>query len=202
MAEAPWTALLSFWFGELNDGVADDAHRKRWFEVDPEFDAACGQFAPLLDGARDERLNAWLVSPQGTLAFILLTDQLPRNIHRGSADAFAWDGLARTAAVDGIRQRQDRDLGWDERSFFYLPFEHSEDLLDQHTAVGLFSALRDEAPKSQRQAMGNSLRFAQKHRDVIARFGRFPHRNAALRRASDAEEAAFVAAGEGFGQSV
>ena len=196
----PWAPVLEFWFGELSDGLAQPEIRQRWFEANPEFDNACRRFESLLDDARDGALDAWLVSPRGTLAYILLTDQLPRNIHRGAAQAYAWDELARDAAAEGIRQRQDRALGWDERSFFYMPFEHSEDLLDQHTAVGLFSALRDEAPGPLRETIGNSLRYAHQHRDVITRFGRFPHRNAVLGRASSEEEQAFVAAGDGFGQ--
>lgn len=95
----------------------------------------------------------------------------------------------------------DRALNFDQRAFFYMPFEHSENILDQHIAVGLFSQLRDESPGPRRELIGNNLRFAQQHRDIIARFGRFPHRNAVLERDSSPEELDFVAAGDGFGQT-
>ena len=196
----PWQALLAFWFGELDEGIANDQHKQRWFEVNPEFDELCRTYAPLLDQARDGALASWTTTPQGTLAFVLVCDQLPRNLFRGRADAYAWDPLALNAARASIRQRQDRELGWDERCFLYMPFEHSEDLIDQHTSVGLFTQLRDESPSHLRSRMGNSLRFAHQHRSVIERFGRFPHRNAVLgRRSSEAEES-FVARGDGFGQ--
>ena len=127
---------------------------------------------------------------------------MPRNIYRGNAQAYAWDTTALQAAREGVSQQADRELGWDERSFFYMPFEHAENLLDQHLAVGLYSLMRDESPRELRNQTGNSLRYAQQHRDIILRFGRFPHRNVVLGRKSSADEATFVAGGDGFGQSV
>jgi uncharacterized protein (DUF924 family) len=197
-----WQALLDFWFGRLNAGLADDSHRRQWFTPDAQFDARCRQhFQHLLDKDVEPSLNAWLTTPQGRLAFIVLTDQLPRNIFRGTARAFAWDHLALQAAKQGLREEDDRKLPWDYRAFFYLPFEHSESLSDQHLAVGLFTFLRDESPKDIRQITGNYLRFAQQHRDIIARFGRFPHRNAVLGRMSSDDELAFIADTDGFGQN-
>lgn len=198
-----WQTLLDFWFGELTDGLAADETRAQWFQPNPNFDAQCSaEFGPLLAPAAAGALHDWLEEPRGRLAFIILTDQLPRNIYRGKAEAYAWDALALDAARAGITTGSDRELGWDERSFFYMPFEHSEDILDQHLAVGLFSKLRDESPGNIKNTTGNNLRFAQQHRDIILRFGRFPHRNAVLRRKSSPAEAAFVAAGDGFGQTV
>ena len=194
-------SVLKFWFGDLEDGLADAVHRASWFSPDQAFDEACrNQFEPLLDAARGGLLTAWLTAPRSCLAFIIVCDQLPRNIHRGSSNAFALDSLALQAARLGVRQRLDRRLEWDERAFFYMPFEHSEAILDQHTAVGLYTALRDQSPKSMREVTGNNLRFAQQHRDIIERFGRFPHRNAVLGRQSSTAEQAFVDAGDGFGQ--
>ncbi len=196
-------ALLDFWFGELSDGLADDAHRQRWFAPDRAFDEVCEQrFAPLLDRAQRGELDGWQTTPRGRLGFIVLCDQMPRNVHRGRSQAYAWDGLALAAAKAGIREKQDVELGWDERCFFYMPFEHSEDLIDQHTAVGLFSALRDESPGEIRELTGNYLRYAHQHRDIVQRFGRFPHRNAVLGRTSSDAEGAFVAGSDGFGQNV
>ena len=195
--------LLEFWFGELDEGLADDAHRQRWFAPDQAFDDNCRQhYAPLLSRAREGELDLWCQTPRGRLAYIVLCDQMPRNVYRGTADAYAWDGLALAAAAAGVRRGDDRKLGWDERCFFYMPFEHSEDLVDQHTAVGLFSALRDQSPGELRNITGNYLRYAHQHRDIVERFGRFPHRNAVLGRTSTEAERAFVADGDGFGQSV
>ena len=193
-------AVLSFWFGELTDGFADDEHRGRWFDSSPDFDAAIRtEFGDLIQQATTGQLDAWLGAPEGCLAYIVVTDQFPRNVFRGQREAFATDPLALDAARDGIRLGYDRELAWDERAFFYLPFEHSEDLIDQHTSVGLFTQLRDETPAGRRHLTGNTLRYAHQHRDIVARFGRFPHRNPVLGRESSAEELAF-AEGGAFGQ--
>ena len=199
---ASWQALLDFWFGDLHNGLADEAHRKQWFTPDPAFDNACADtFKHLLAGDVEQQLASWLTNPEGRLAFIVLTDQLPRNIFRGTAQAFAWDELALKEAKQGLSKGDDRCLPWDYRAFFYLPFEHAECIAAQHMAVGLFTFLRDESPKALRQITGNSLRFAQQHRDIIARFGRFPHRNKVFNRTSTSAEIDFIAGSDGFGQS-
>ena len=199
----PWQTLLDFWFGPLVNGVADADKRQRWFQPDPNFDAQCSaEFGPLLAPALAGELDDWLLTAQGRLAFIVLTDQMPRNIYRGSAEAYAWDTAALQVAREGVALQADRELAWDERSFFYMPFEHAENLLDQHLAVGLYSLMRDESPRELRNQTGNSLRYAQQHRDIILRFGRFPHRNVVLGRKSSVDEADFVAGSDGFGQSV
>ncbi len=196
-----WQKLLSFWFGELQDGIADDEHRKMWFASTPEHDTQCSsQFGPLLGPAAAGDLAHWLDTARGRLAFIILCDQMPRNIYRGSADAFAWDQLALAASREGIVMGVDKDLTWDERPFFYMPFEHSEDLIDQHTCVGLFSGLLDEAPDAHKEAMKGTLRFAVHHREIIEQFGRFPHRNQVLKRQNSPAETAFLADHGGFGQ--
>ena len=194
-------ALLHFWFGDLVDGLASEQQRAKWFSPDASFDLDCQAYASSLDAARAGHLDHWLDTPTTLLAYVILCDQLPRNIFRGNRQAFAFDDLALAAAKQAVTKGMDRQLGWDERAFLYMPFEHSEHLLDQHTAVGLFSALRDASTGPTRSLMGNSLRFAQQHRDIIQRFGRFPHRNAVLGRDSSAEELAYVAQGDGFGQS-
>ncbi len=193
-------AVLEFWFGTLHQGFADDATRRRWFAADDTFDAEIrARFAELPEAAAQGRLDDWKSSPQGSLAFILVTDQFTRNIYRGTARAFGFDNLALATAAAAIRAGHDRQLGYDERCFVYLPFEHSEDLIDQHTSVGLFTRLRDDTPAGKRHITGDTLRFAHQHRDIIERFGRFPHRNAVLGRTSTEEEAEF-ARGGGFGQ--
>ena len=197
-----WAELLHFWFGDLENGFADAEHRQRWFESSASFDETCTtQFGHWLQAATTGALADWLAAPRSCLAFIVLCDQLPRNIYRGKAEAFAWDHLALKAAREAVTRGHDRELVWDERAFMYMPFEHSENLLDQHTAVGLFSHLRDESPKANKALTGNNLRFAQQHRDIIMKFGRFPHRNAVLGRISSPTEQAFTQAGDGFGQA-
>ncbi len=201
-ADHSYGAVLDFWFGPLTDGLAAEDIRQRWFQPDAAFDNQCREtFSSQLQQAADGELEHWRQSAAGCLAYIVLCDQLPRNIHRGGKQAFAWDHLALAAARTGITEGLDLHLGWDQRTFFYMPFEHSEAMLDQHTSVGLFTALRDEASGTLRNTMGNNLRYAQQHRDIIRRFNRFPHRNQVLGRVSTAEEAAFAAGGNSFGQS-
>jgi uncharacterized protein (DUF924 family) len=195
-------ALLDFWFGFQTEGFSDDAHRTRWFSGSREFDDACREhFGGLAARAREGELSAWLNAPRSCLAYVLLCDQIPRNIHRGTSLAFETDGLALRAARHGIEARMDLTLAFDERCFFYLPFEHSENLVDQHTCVGLFTDLRDATPTGRRHLTGSYLGYAQEHRDIIRRFGRFPHRNALLGRASTSEEREFLESASDFGQS-
>lgn len=201
-AEPEAEALLAFWFGELEDGFADQAHRQRWFNGGRIFDDDCRvHFGDLAVRAAENALSSWLATPRGTLAWILLCDQIPRNIYRGQALAFATDGPARSAARHGIEAGFDQALALDERCFFYLPFEHSENLVDQHTCVGLFSDLVEQTPERHRDLTAGYLPYARQHRDIIRRFGRFPHRNAVLGRTSTAEEMAFLARGNHFGQT-
>ena len=193
--------VLTFWFDQQVDGMSSQAVRERWFNVTDEFDQACRKFEYLLVAAKQGELDSWLTTQRGTLAFVILCDQFPRNIYRGQSQAFTWDPLSLSAAKQGIIQQHDRHLSWDERSFFYLPFEHSENMLDQHLAVGLFTQLRDESPGRLRNQTGNTLRFAHQHRDIIQKFGRFPHRNTALGRSSTTAELDFIGKGNGFGQA-
>jgi uncharacterized protein (DUF924 family) len=194
--------VIDFWFGELTDGFSDAAHRGRWYAFDEAFDRLIeDQFAGALRAAQAGELKPWMDDARGQLAFIVLTDQFSRQIHRGTAQAFATDALALSAAREGITRGTDRELEFNHRSFFYMPFEHSEALLDQHTGVGLFAQLRGETPPRYRQHAGEGLRHAQQHRDIIQRFGRFPHRNALLDRASTEAEVEFLAQASGsFGQ--
>ena len=195
-------SLLTFWFGEQRDGFADGPHRDRWFSGGADFDETCrAQFGTLAALAADGELDDWLSQPRSRLAYILLCDQIPRNIYRGEALAFATDGAALNASRTGIENGMDRSLTFDERCFFYLPFEHSESLVNQHTCVGLFSDLHDQTPEGFRHHTGNYLRFAHQHRDILKRFGRFPHRNGTLGRTSTAEEIEFLREGPTFGQA-
>lgn len=173
-------SVLEFW-GRAGYG--------KWFNGGAEFDAACrSALGDAHMAAARREFDGWMDEPDSALALVLLLDQIPRNIFRGSGHAFASDGMARlhaSAAVDaGFDARVDPAL----RFFFYLPFEHSEDMANQQRSVELTTALGDK----------ELLRYAIAHRDVIARFGRFPHRNAALGRISTPEEQAWLDAGGGF----
>ena len=194
-------AVLEFWFGPLQSGLASAANRKRWFTPDPEFDRSIAlQFGELLEAATVGELSDWLDDARGRLAFIIVTDQFSRQIHRGSARAFATDAIALMAARDGIERGLDQQLQCDERTFFYLPFEHSESSADQATSVALFAGLRDETPQPNRAQADETLRFAQHHRAIVLRFGRFPHRNESLGRTSTADELEFLRSASRFGQ--
>lgn len=177
-------AVLEFWFlppGEPGHG----AKRKAWFVADPAFDAEVrGRFAAAVDAATLGALDHWQDEGPACLALVLLLDQFPRNIHRGTARAYLADDKARAVAAHALARGYDREVGRWHRVFFYLPFEHSEDLVDQEACCRLMAAL-DEDP--------SWADWAVKHREVIARFGRFPHRNEVLGRASTEDEAAFLA---------
>jgi len=193
--------VLDFWFGPQSEGFSGAAARRRWFAPDAEFDREISRrFGSLLKAAADGALKNWLDEPRGCLAFIIVTDQFSRQIHRGTAAAFATDALARAAARNGVELGHDTRLGFDERAFFYLPFEHSESEEDQHTSVELFTRLAADTPAHDRVHSDEALRFALAHRDIVLRFGRFPHRNAHLGRASTPDELEFLRTASRFGQ--
>ena len=163
-----------------------DAGPAKWFAKNDAFDADLrARFEAAHMAAARGELAAWEDSAEGALALLLLTDQFPRNMYRGTAHAFATDPLARALASRALARGFDRAVEESLRVFFYLPFEHSEDGRDQARCRTLMETLADR----------DWLKWADVHADIIARFGRFPHRNAALARASTAEEIAFLAAG-------
>lgn len=194
--------VLSFWFGPLDArGCADEVHTARWWNKDPAFDAECrdrflDDHAAAMAGERD----AWLATPRGRLAYVILLDQLSRNMFRDRPEMYAGDDRARFAAADAIAGGDDDKLAFHERVFLYMPFMHSEDVADQDRCVSLYRALVEESddPELRDKAAGH-LKFAGLHRDIVARFGRFPHRNAILRRETTEEEALFLQQpGSGF----
>lgn len=181
--------VLDFWFG-----VVPGELRKAWFEKNPDFDAQCRAIlGPHAARAAAGELDGWLDTEEGSLALILLLDQAPRNLHRGTPPAFACDAAALKAARATVAKGFDRALEGVERLFVYLPFEHAEDLAAQDEACALMRAL----PEAPWKAL--IVDYADKHRDVIARFGRFPHRNAILGRDStEAEKTYLSQPGAGF----
>jgi uncharacterized protein (DUF924 family) len=178
--------VLEFWFGAAGES-ATPAVQERWFSKDPAFDALLRQrFHSLQRAAACGELELWPHEPRGALAYIVLCDQFPRNMFRGSPAAFASDRRALAVARRAVGQRWDEGLAPVERAFMYLPYEHAEDLQCQHIAVELFRGLRGE------EATADWFPYAERHLEVIARFGRFPHRNAILGRPSTAEEERFL----------
>ena len=186
--------LLEFWFGdEPDDSVVAKAKAELWWGHLAETDELLqARFGAAASAAAAGVLDHWTGSPKGRLALILLLDQIPRAIHRGTPAAFAQDELARKTAQQGLDSGADKLLRPIERLFFYLPFEHSEDLADQDRSVALFRELAATVPESKRQTFAEFLDYAVRHREVVALFGRFPHRNAILDRESTAEEKSFL----------
>lgn len=186
--------ILEFWFGtNSNDAAVVGERSFLWWSKDPEVDREIRErFEPLVLAAASGGLDAWRASIRGRLALILLTDQFPRNIYRGTPQAFRFDDAARQLCLESIQTRAERGLRFIHRVFFYLPLEHSEDLDHQGRGVGLFEELVAEVPRELAPAFREFLEFARKHRAVIERFGRFPHRNAILGRESTREEIEFL----------
>lgn len=159
-----------------------EAGPARWFAKDDAFDAAFkSRFEATHHAAAAGALDRWAVDADGTLALLLLLDQFPRNAYRGTGHMFATDGKARAIARAAVEAGLDREVDAMLRPFFYLPFMHSEKLADQERCVALCAPIA-----------GETLRFAIEHRDIIARFGRFPHRNQALGRETTPEERSFL----------
>ena len=174
--------IVSFW---------SEAGADKWFEQDESFDQAIRlRFLLTYEAAANGELIAWEENVEGALALVLLLDQFPRNMFRGDARAFATDALARAVADRALARGFDQATDLALRPFFYLPFMHSEALIDQDRSVSLYEALGET----------EQLRYATEHRDVVQIFGRFPHRNRALAREPTPAEQAFLGA-DGFGGS-
>ena len=186
--------ILAFWFGRPGEPGYGQP-RGEWFRKDAGFDAAIrSRFLPGVEAALAGDLDAWADDRQGLLALLILLDQFPRNLFRGEARAFAGDEQARRLAGLALARGWDQPLSAVEKLFVYLPFEHSESLADQERSVALFSTLAAGHPGCE-----GFLDYAHRHHEVIARFGRFPHRNAALGRPSTPEETSYLAQpGSGF----
>lgn len=175
------TDVLDFW---------RKAGYEQWFGGGADFDRACeARFLATHFQAARRELEHWMDTADGALALLILLDQIPRNVFRGSAHSYATDPLARHYAARAIDAGFDQQVDPAMRLFFYMPFEHSEDIADQERSVALHRTLPGEGADQ----------WALKHFNVIQRFGRFPHRNAALGRANTPEEQAYLDAGGGFG---
>lgn len=181
------TALIDFWFGPPGDPRREQ-HREIWFRATEEFDAALRrEFLTDYEAAAAGALRSWEASPEGALALVLLLDQVPRNIFRGTPRAYSTDAAACAAADRALESGFDQMVPPPWRLFFYMPFHHSEDLADQRRSVALFDAL----PRN-RDRRGALRRYGCPYIEVIERFGRFPHRNKILGRQSTSAELAFM----------
>lgn len=185
MAPASWTDVLEFWFG-AHASPEFGRPRACWFQKSDAFDALLrDRFLTIHEAAATGALDAWAARPLSALALAVALDQFPRNMFRGTPAAFASDETARAVADRALANGFDASVDPQLRSFFYLPFMHSEAIADQERCVALYLAAQDD----------DGLKWAREHADIIRRFGRFPHRNAVLGRATTPEEQSFLQAG-------
>jgi len=186
--------ILSFWFADIEpDGPIPGELSRFWFGGAPETDELIrSRYLEDVQRAASGDYDSWSGSPRGSLALIILLDQFPRNLFRNTPSAFAFDAKALTVCLAGLAAGQDRLLPVVARAFFYLPLEHSESLDMQERSVALFGDLVAVAPPAQRASCASFHDYAVRHFEIIARFGRFPHRNRILGRESTAEELLFL----------
>ncbi len=190
----PIEDVLDFWFGELNElGCSGPEHRKRWWTKSDAFDEAIKahflhEYEAVVAGERESGRN----TARGTLAYIIVLDQFSRNMFRGTPEMFTADELAREACREGLDAGFDAELEFDERVFFCLSLEHSESMDDHERCLEIFHDLLSSAPEPLEADAKNYLDFAKAHKAIVERFGRYPHRNATLGRASTPEEIEFL----------
>lgn len=191
------TEVLEFWFDDaLMSAEWAKARAKLWFSRNDEFDREIERrFGTLPESAARGELDAWRGDASSALSLVLILDQFPRNLFRKSSRAFAFDPPAREVALDAISQDFDKVLDPLQAAFLYLPLEHAEDIGLQERCVRLFEELIARAPAAQTALFESFADYARRHRDIIQRFGRFPHRNTILSRESTPEEIAYLASG-------
>ena len=188
-------AVLAFWFRQRALSAPQIDHRMNiWFGEDSLFDQEIErEFKNDIEAASASRLMHWANAPQGRLALILLLDQFRRNMYRGTAAAFSHDKMALRLCVEGAMKKQDSGLSPIERVFFYMPLQHAESKKVQAKSVALYSRLAKAVTPTYRETFETIAQFAELHADIVATFGRFPHRNALLGRENTAEEAEYLA---------
>ena len=195
--------VREYWFGvQPLTAEALDRRMDFWFGAEAGRDAEIRErFGALLEQAAAGELSAWSDGPRRRLSLILLLDQFPRNMFRGTAQAFAYDEQALSLTLSGMQAGADGALDFAERLFFYMPLQHAESLEAQEESLAAFRRLVAEAPADLHATFADTLRFAEEHRSIIERFGRFPHRNVLLGRTSTREEAEWLQeGGRTFGQ--
>lgn len=185
--------VLQFWFAPPPEGEERPSGVELWFQGGAASDRLVrSRFGALLQQAKSGKLDGWASTPRGRLALIVVLDQFSRMVHRDTPEAFAADEKALALCFDGLDDGMDKKLSAPERAFFYMPAMHAEDVDAQLASVEVFDELAQAAPPEHRALCQSFLRHAEKHRDVVERFERFPHRNAILGRTSSADEAAFL----------
>lgn len=187
-------SVLAFWFGAPGSATEIAARQRGlWFGKSAEADRkVIEQFGDTLRDAREGHLDYWVRSPRDRLALVIVLDQFPHHVYRNQAAAFDSDAQSLAIALQALATGEDRQLTLIERVFLYLPLEHAESLAMQDCAVALYAALVREADETERSLFEGFHDYAIRHRDVIAQFGRFPHRNAVLGRASSQSELDFL----------
>jgi uncharacterized protein (DUF924 family) len=190
--------ILHFWFGAFPTPYTADASKSdMWFKNGEAYDSEIFiNFGVDYDRAINGELDHWVDSYRGRLALIILLDQFSRHIHRGTAQAFLQDEKAQALCIDGLGAGDDARCHAVERSFFYLPLEHAEDIKKQELGIRAFTQLVQDVPEQYRKPFESSLSFARSHHYVIEKFGRFPELNEILGRESTAEESEFIASGK------
>lgn len=185
--------VLQFWFGDLDGGFPTNNREDIWWNGGPELDRKIDAlFAVRVNAALRGELNEWKQTPRGRLALVILLDQFTRSMHRGMAEAFKGDDIARSIVLDSLDRRHDEALEFAERIFFYMPLGRAESLDMQDLCIHYLDGLLLEVPLKERHRVHSVIDLASLHRDMIARFGRFPHRNQVLGRESTDEELAFL----------
>ena len=194
--------VLEYWFGDAAEDPALASKRQGfWFGSSEQVDREiCDRFGDRVRAAQRGELADWGESPRSAVALVILLDQFTRNVFRGTSEAFAADSLALETARSLIESGRDRELPWVYRAFLHLPFEHSESIDDQRRCVELCRSAAAEAPPGWQELMEGYVGYAVGHGEVIERFGRFPHRNGVLGRASTPEEIAYLKDAERYGQ--
>ena len=178
--------VLEFWF--------DTAQKVHWFEKNAAFDAQIrSRFGGLHHQAADGELDSWTLEPESWLALLIMLDQFSRNLYRDDARAYAADAKVCNILLPGLARGDDKQLSTIQRVFVYVPLEHAEDLNLQNRAIDMFTQLSKDVSLDDRPTYLNFLDYARRHRDIIARFGRFPHRNQVMGRVSTAAELAYLA---------
>jgi uncharacterized protein (DUF924 family) len=202
MSDAEVERVLTFWFGGgPNDRPTIDARMDRWFSADDGLDAEIrSQFGELVERASKGKLAGWATTARGRLALILLLDQFRRNIYRGKPEAFKRDAQALKLCVEGAMTGDYKTLDPFEQAFFFMPLQHAESLKIQQRSVKIYTGLVAGVSDTLKATFGTFAQFAELHRDIVATYGRFPHRNRILGRADSASEKEFLAAGPRFGQ--
>ncbi len=186
--------VLDFWFQKLDEyGSATPETTERWRMKDPAFDQEIRErFEPLYKAIVAGQKQSWLESPDGLIAYVVVIDQLSRNMYRSTAAMYASDEQCLSVALEAIENGRDKQAIFAHRNFLYMPLMHSEELAIQDRCVELYQAWHDELEGAQKAEIARRIGYAIRHRDVVARFGRYPHRNEILGRPSTPEELEFL----------